>query len=96
MYYDDDYPRSNGCVPGALIIAAALLALGVIFYFGINRAADTINPFNDGRSLNPLAPQPTVINIDRPAVIREIKALNRLETTSAVISKPIEAGQGGN
>ncbi|MDQ5854697.1 MAG: DUF4230 domain-containing protein [Chloroflexota bacterium] len=94
MYYDDDRPRS-GCVPGALIIAAALLALGGIFYFGINRAAGAINPF-DGRRLNPLAAQPTAISIDRPAVVRQIKALNRLETTTFVMEKVIAAGQEGN
>ena len=99
MYYDDDEGGSNGCVRGALIIAAALLVLGGMFLFGLNRAADSLNPFSDGGSLgvlNPLAPQPTIINIDRPAVIRQIKALNRLETSSASIEKVIEAGQEGN
>ena len=97
MYYDDDHRAGpSGCVPGALIIAVAILALGAIFFFSVNRAADAINPFNDGRSLNPLAPQPTAIKVDRPAVIREIKALNRLEATTAYIEKVIEAGQGGN
>ena len=96
MYYDDDLPRSGGCVPGALIIAVAILALGGIFYFGVNRAADAVNPFDDGRNLNPLAAQPTTINIDRPAVIREIKALNRLEATRMTAEKVIQAGQGGN
>lgn len=99
MYYDDDEGGSNGCVRGALIIAAALLVLGGMFLFGLNRAADSLNPFNDGGNLgalNPLAPQPTIINIDRPAVIRQIKALNRLETSSASIEKVIEAGQEGN
>ncbi len=99
MYYDDDEGGSNGCVRGALIIAAALLVLGGMFLFGLNRAADSLNPFDGDRglaALNPLAPQPTTINIDRPAVIRQIKALNRLETSSASIEKVIEAGQEGN
>ena len=96
MYYDDDPPRSGGCVPGALIIAAALLAIAGFFYFGVNRAADAVNPFDDGRNFNPLAAQPTTINIDRPAVIREIKALNRLEATHMSVEKVIQAGQGGN
>ncbi len=96
MYYDDDGPRGGGCVPGALIIAAALLALGGIFYFGINRAAGAVNPFNGASRLNPLAPRPTTINIDRPAVIREIRGSNRLETATALVDKVIEAGQEGN
>jgi hypothetical protein len=96
MYYDDDRPASNGCVSAALIIAAALLALGGIFYFTLNRAADkVVNPFSNVRTLNPLAPQPTVIKVDRPAVIRQIKALNRLESTSYSVEKVIEAGQAG-
>ena len=96
MYYDDEPRGGGGCVPGALIIALALLALGGIFYFTVNRAADTVNPFNDGRALNPLAPQPTAISIDRPAIIREIRGANRLETAIASIDKVIEAGQEGN
>jgi hypothetical protein len=100
MYYDDDVgERSSGCVRAALIIAAALLALGGIVYFGFNRAANSIalnNPFNNASKLNPLAPQPTTINIDRPAVIREIRGSNRLETATASIDKVIEAGQEGN
>lgn len=96
MYYDDDYPRSNGCIGGALIIAAALLVLGGIFYFTVNRAVNNVNPFAEGGIPNPLAPQPTAISIDRPAVVREIRSLNRLETTTAIIDKVIEAGQEGN
>lgn len=96
MYYDDDYPRSNGCIGGALIIAVALLVLGGIFYFTVNRAVSNVNPFGGGGITNPLAPQPTTISIDRPAVVREIRSLNRLETTTAIIDKVIEAGQEGN
>jgi hypothetical protein len=95
MYYDDDRGGESGCVRGALILAAALLAITGIFVFGLNRAADTVNPFNDGRNLNPLAARPTTISIDRPAIIRQIQALNRLETSSTSIEKVIEAGQAG-
>lgn len=95
MYFDDDRGAGNGCVRGALILAAAMLAVVGIFVFGINRAADTANPFNDGRNLNPLAARPTTISIDRPAIIRQIQALNRLETSSTSIEKVIEAGQSG-
>lgn len=95
MYYDDDVRGPSGCVPGALILAVALLALGGLFYFGVNRTAQNLNPFNGVRSLNPLAPRPTAISIDRPAIIREIRGSNRLETATAVIEKVVEAGQQG-
>lgn len=96
MYYDDDGPSGSGCVPGALIIAAAVLAAAAIFYFGFSRAADAISPFNVAKRLNPIAPQPTTINVDRPAVVREIRGVNRLEAVTASIDKVIEAGQEGN
>ncbi len=96
MYYDDDGPSGGGCVSGALIIAVALIAAAAIFYFGFNRAADAISPFNVAKRLNPVAPQPTTINVDRPAVVREIRGVNRLEAATASIDKVIEAGQEGN
>lgn len=98
MYYDDydDMPRGEGCMRGALIIAVALVVLGAFFYFGINRAASIANPFDDVGLSNPLAPAPTTISVDRPAIIQEIRALNRLETTSASIEKVITAEQGGS
>jgi hypothetical protein len=99
MYYDDDAPAGNGCLPGALIIALALVILGGFFYFGINRATSSLNPFNNIGNVgisNPLAAAPTTISIDRPAVINQIRALNRLETTSASIEKVITAEQGGS
>src|SRR5690349_6296686 len=96
MYFDEDRGGGNGCVRGALILAAAMLAVVGIFVFGINRAADSLNPFDDARNLNPLAARPTVISIDRPAIIRQIQNLNRLETSSTSIEKVIEAGQSGS
>ena len=98
MYYDDydDPPRGEGCIRGAVIIAIALVVLGAFFYFGINRAANIANPFNDVGLSNPLAPAPTTISVDRPAIIQQIKSLNRLETTSASIEKVITAEQGGS
>ncbi len=96
MYFDDDYPRSNGCMGGALIIAIGMIVVAGIFYFAVNRAASSVNPFGSGGITNPLAPQPTAIVVDRPAVVREIRSLNRLETTTAIIDKVVEAGQEGN
>jgi len=100
MYYDDDPPAGEGCVRGVIIITLAIAILGGIFYFGINRAANNainnFNPFGDVQVTNPLTPPPTTIAIDRPAVVREIRALNRLETTTAVIDKVITAGQEGS
>jgi hypothetical protein len=96
MYYDDDVPAGDGCVRGALIIALALVILGGFFYFGVNRATSNLNPFNGATINNPLAAAPTTIAVDRPAVIQQIRALNRLETTSASIEKVITAEQGGS
>lgn len=94
MYYDDD-PPASGCGRVTLIIAVALVALGGLFYFGMNRAASNLNPFNGTTLSNPLAARPTTIAIDRPAVLREIRALNRWETTTANYDKVITAGQEG-
>lgn len=94
MYYDDEGPSSNGCVIGSLIIAAAILAVGGMIFFMFNRAVDSVNPFA-GRDLNPLTVQPTEVRVDRPAVIQEVRALNRLETSSYTVEKVIEAGQQG-
>jgi hypothetical protein len=97
-YYDDDPPAASGCIRGAAIIAIALVALGALFYFGANRAASTLNPFNNSsvRTLNPLAAAPTAISVDRPAVIRQIQALNRLEATTYLTEQVITAEQSGN
>ena len=97
-YYDDDPPASSGCIRGAAIIALALVVLGGLFYFGANRAASTLNPFSNNSigALNPLAAAPTAVTVDRPAVIRQIQALNRLETTTYLTEQVITAEQGGN
>lgn len=92
MYYDDDVSGgSSGCVRGALIVALALVALGGFVYFSANRA--TKNIFGDLKS--PIAARPTVISVDRPAVIQSIRSLNRLEATTYVADQFIEAGQQG-
>lgn len=97
-YYDDDPPVASGCIRGALIIAIALVVLGGLFYFGANRAASSLNPFNNvnAGALNPLAAAPTEVTVDRPAVIRQIQALNRLEVTTYLTEQVITAEQGGN
>lgn len=97
-YYDDDPPAASGCIRGAAIIAIALLVLGGLFYIGTNRVASSLNPFNNvnARALNPLAAAPTAISVDRPAVIRQIQALNRLEATTYLTEQVITAEQGGN
>lgn len=96
MYYDDDPPGGGGCVPVALIVAVALLALGGLFYFGINRAASSLNPFSGTTITNPLAARPTTIAIDRPAVLRQMQGLNRWETATGNYDKVITAGQEGS
>lgn len=96
MYYEDDPPAASGCIRGAAIIALALVVLGGFVYFGINRATSNLNPFGSGGFSNPLAAQPTVVTIDRPAVIRQIQALNRLEATTYLTEQVITAEQGGN
>lgn len=96
MYYDDDPPGDGGCVRIVLIVAVAIAALGGLFYFGINRAASNLNPFNGTAISNPLAPRPTTIAIDRPAVLRQMRELNRWETATANYDKVITAGQEGS
>jgi hypothetical protein len=96
MYYDDDPPAGDGCLRAAVIIAIAILALGGLFYFGINRATANLNPFNGATLPNPLAPAATAITVDRPAVIRQMQALNRLETYTYLTDQVITAERGGN
>lgn len=96
MYYDDDPPAGVGCVRVAVIVVVAIAALGGLFYFGINRTVSNLNPFNGVTVSNPLTPPPTTIAIDRPAVLRQIRELNRWETTTANFDKVITAGQEGN
>ncbi len=96
MYYDDDPPGDGGCARIVLIVAVALVALGGLFYFGVNRAASSLNPFTGTSITNPLAPRPTTIALDRPAVLRQIRELNRWETATANYDKVITAGQEGS
>lgn len=98
MYYDDEQPSASGCVPGALIIALAIVALGALFYFGINRATTNLNPFAGANTAipNPFGAAPTAVTVDRPAVIRQMQALNKLETYTYLTEQVITAEQGGN
>ncbi len=47
-------------------------------------------------SKNPLGKPNTYIDLSRPSVVKEMQALNRLETASFTIEKIVEAGQQGN
>lgn len=102
MYYEDDPPASAGCVRGALLVALALLALGVLAYFGLNRglinAADRLNPFDETSAAisNPFQPPPTQITVDRAAVVRQMQALSRLETYTYLTEQVITAERGGS
>ncbi len=95
MYgYDfDDAPQSSGCVRGALILVVTAVLLGAAFLYIAKSTASKLNPFS-GIS-NPLAAQPTVINTSRPTVIQSIKAVNKMEATTVIADKFIEAGQPG-
>lgn len=102
MYYEDDPPASAGCARGAFFIALALVALGVLAYWGFNRglvdAADRLNPFaaNGVDVPNPFQPVPTEITVDRAAVVRQMQALSRLETYTYLTEQVITAERGGN
>ncbi|GAC1355355.1 MAG: hypothetical protein NVSMB42_13690 [Herpetosiphon sp.] len=92
MYYDDEGAQSSGCVRAALLIAVALLAVGAVFYYTVNRTTSKIFPTLS----NPLAAPTVVIDTKRPAVIQSIRSLNKLEATTFIAEKVIEAGQQGN
>lgn len=96
MYYEDEPSGSEGCLRGALIIALALVVLGGFIYFGLGRATSNLNPFDNVSLPNPLQAPPTTIAIDRPAVIRQIQSLNKLQTTTYIGDKVITAGQQGS
>lgn len=98
MYYDDDPPAGAGCSGSAIVIALALVALGAFFYFGVNRATSNLNPFGNGTGAiaNPFTAAPTAVTVDRPAVIRQMQALNKLETYTYLTEQVITAEQGGN
>jgi hypothetical protein len=87
-------PRGSGCVIGSLIVAGALVVMGALIYLGLNRAADTINPLDN--ISNPLQPAPTKVTITGPAIIEQIRGLNRLETASATIRDVVTAEQAPN
>lgn len=97
MYYDDEAPATSGCLRTTLLtvvaLTLALIVLGLVLYFGLSRIAGTLNPFADLTISNPLEPAPTEITVDRPAVIRQIRSLDRLETATAVIQQVVTAGQ---
>ncbi len=92
MYYDDDVSQGSGCVRGALILAVVGIAIAGFFYFSVNRATKNLFPTIP----NPIAARPTTVDASRPAVIQSIKALNKLETTTYIAEKVIQAGQQGN
>lgn len=99
MYYDDP-PQSAGCGRSAVFAALAVVAIAAVFYFGTpfiaRKAADKLNPFGSNGIANPLAAQPTVINVDRPAIIQSIRSVNKLEATTFIADKFIQAGQQGS
>jgi hypothetical protein len=96
MYYDEEVPATRGCLRVTLLTIVALIVLGLTLYFGLSRIAGTLNPFADLSIKNPFEPVPTEISVDRPAVVRQIRSLNRLETATAAIEKVITAGQSGS
>ena len=102
MYYDDDPPASAGCLRGALVITLAIVVLGGLAYWGLDRwvgnATDRINPFDgDGAAIaNPFTPPPTQITVDRAAVVRQMQALSRLETYTYLTEQVITAERGGS
>jgi hypothetical protein len=93
MYYDDDVPATSGCLRATLLTVVAVAALGLLFYFGLNRIAADLNPFANLSFQSPFAPAPTEIAVEGPAVIEELRSLSRLEAHSAYIKEIITAGQ---
>lgn len=89
--YREPAPRRGGCLIGSLIIAGALVVMGALIYLGLSRATDNLNPF--AAFTNPLEPAPTVIVPVGPAIVEQIRGLNRLETSTATIRDVITAGQ---
>lgn len=71
--------------------AALLIALVVLIIISVTFSS--LNPWNP---LNYFGRPDTTVDISRDAVVRDIQALNRLETTSFTIEKIIEAGTDGN
>ncbi len=71
----------------ACIVIVLLVGVVVALLFS------SLNPWNPFNYLG--RPHPT-IDLSRDAVIREIRSLNQLETTSFTIEKVIDAGNDGN
>jgi hypothetical protein len=69
------------------------LVLGGLIVVLVALIFSSINPFNP---LNYFSKPTAKIDISRPAVIRQIKGLHRLETSSYAVDKIIEAGTDGN
>ncbi len=96
MYYDKERPARSGCLWVVIVATAAAVVLAVLFYIFIDRIAATLSPFENLAISNPLGPAPTEITIDRPAVVQQVRSLNRLEAATAVIQQVVTAGQRGN
>ena len=96
MYYDEKKPARSGCQWVAIAATVAAVVQAVLFYIFIGRIAGILNPFENGAITNPRAPAPTESTIDRPAVVQQVRSLNRLEAATAVIQQVVTAGQRGN
>jgi hypothetical protein len=89
--FPEPVPRRGGCVIGSLIVAGALVVMGALIYLGLSRATDNINPFDN--ISNPLEPAPSKVTVTGPAIVEQIRGLNRLETSSATIRDVVTAEQ---
>jgi hypothetical protein len=69
----------------ALLLLVLVVIIALLF--------SSINPWNP---LNYLGRPTAKVDISRPAVVRQIQNLNRLETASYTIDKIIQAGTEGN
>jgi hypothetical protein len=96
--FPEPVPRRGGCVIGSLIVAGALVVMGALIYLGLSRATDNINPFDNisnplDNISNPLEPAPSKVTVTGPAIVEQIRGLNRLETSSATIRDVVTAEQ---
>lgn len=71
----------------------ATLILGGVVVILVALVFSSLNPFNP---LNYFTRPETTVDVSRPAVVRQIRNLNRLETASHSVDKIIEAGNDGN
>lgn len=92
MYYDDP-PEGGGCANGLVIGLIGIALIGLLFYFLVNRTTSSIA--EQAEQLNPFSAQPTKISVNPGVVVQSIRTVNRLETTSFVGDRFIEAGQQG-